>query len=296
MCATLSVWNYSATDAYGHNQYLNARPANYTPPTGEGLWQPTAPGYAKAMFPYWGKARTFAINEGEKLARPPLLYSEDKNSAYYKEGKEIYDATSPQTYEHQWIAEFWSDDVLGFTFSPPARWIAIANQVLVLENANLETAILAAVKVGLALNDASVACWYSKYHYNIERPVGYLNKMFNPNWNVLSLTSTGFLPATPSFPAYPSGHSTFGAAAAEALTSVFGDNYRLTDNCHKDRTDFNGKPRTFNSFYEMAEENAYSRIYLGVHWRMDCEEGLRHGYEIGKIVNALPFSKRGNDN
>jgi membrane-associated phospholipid phosphatase len=287
----ISVWNYSTTDAYGHNQYLNARPTSYTPPTGEGLWQPTAPNYAKAMFPYWGKARTFAIKESEKLARPPLPYSENKNSAYYKEGKEIYEATSPQTDENQWIAEFWSDDVLGFTFSPPARWIAIANQVLELENANLETAILAAVKVGLALNDASVACWYSKYHYNIERPVTYINKMFNPNWNVASLTSTGFLQATPSFPAYPSGHSTFGAAAAEALTSVFGDNYKLTDNCHKDRRDFNGTPRTFNSFYEMAEENAYSRIYLGVHWRMDCEEGLRLGYEVGKTVNALPFSK-----
>jgi membrane-associated phospholipid phosphatase len=285
-----TVWDYSATDAYGHDQYLNARPTDYSPPSGLGLWQPTAPNYAKAMFPYWGKARTFAITERDKLARPPLRYSENKNSAYYAEGKEIYISTSPQTAERQWIAEFWSDDVLGFTFSPPARWIAIANQVLKLENSNLETALIAAVKVGLALNDASVACWYSKYHYNVERPVGYINKMFNANWNVAALTSTGFLPATPSFPAYPSGHSTFGAAAAEALTSVFGDNYRLTDNCHKDRTDFNGKARTFNSFYEMAEENAYSRIWLGVHWRMDCSEGLRHGYTIGQRVNQLPFT------
>jgi hypothetical protein len=72
---------------------------------------------------------------------------------------------------------------------------------------------------------------------------------------------------------------------------VFGTNYALTDRCHENRVDFNGKPRSFNSFYEMAEENALSRIPLGVHWRMDCEEGLRLGYLCGRRVNALPFKK-----
>jgi membrane-associated phospholipid phosphatase len=143
----------------------------------------------------------------------------------------------------------------------------------------------------MALNDASVSCWNSKFYYNVERPVTYINKFINPAWNVASLTSTGFLKSTPSFPAYPSGHSTFGAAAAEALTSVFGREVAMTDRCHEGRTDFNGKPRSFNNFYEMAEENAYSRIWLGVHWRMDCEEGVRLGYLVGRRVNALPFKK-----
>jgi hypothetical protein len=285
------IWDYSTTDKEGHDKYLDARPAAYTPPTGLGKWQPTPPGNQRAMFPYWGKVRTFAIREEDKLARPPLAYSEDKTSAYYAQGLEVYSLTTPQSIEDRWIAEFWSDDVLGFTFSPPARWIAIMNQVLVLKNANLETGIMAAVKVGLSLNDASVACWNSKYIYNIERPVSYISKFINPNWNVTNLTSTGFLSSTPSFPAYPSGHSTFGSAAAETLTSVFGSNVALTDRCHEARTDFNGKPRSFNNFYEMAEENAYSRIYLGVHWRMDCSEGIRMGYNIGRRVNNLPFKK-----
>jgi membrane-associated phospholipid phosphatase len=286
-----AVWDFSASDKEGHNKYLEARPTNYIPPTGNGKWQPTAPGNEIAMFPYWGKVRTFAIKEEDKLARPPLAYSEDKTSYYYTQALEVYAATTPVSNENQWIAEFWSDDVLGFTFSPPSRWIAIANQALVIKESNLETGILAAVKVGLALNDASVSCWNSKYYYNVERPVGYINKFINPTWNVASLTSTGFLKSTPSFPAYPSGHSTFGAAAAEALTSVFGREVAMTDRCHEGRTDFNGKPRSFNTFYEMAEENAYSRIWLGVHWRMDCEEGVRLGYLVGRRVNALPFKK-----
>lgn len=286
-----AVWDYSATDKEGHDKYTDARPAGYTPPSGLGKWQPTAPGFGKAMFPYWSKVRTFAIKEEEKLARPPIPYSEDKASAYYAQGLEVYTRTTPQTSEDRWIAEFWSDDVLGFTFSPPSRWLAIANQALASEKSNLETGIMAAIKVGIALNDASVACWHSKYVYNLERPNAYIVKHLNPNWNVASLNTNGFLPATPSFPAYPSGHSTFGAAAAEALVSVFGANYSMTDRCHEARSDFQGKPRSFDSFYDMAQENAFSRIYLGVHWRMDCEEGLRHGYAIGRRVNALPFKK-----
>ncbi len=286
-----AVWDFSVTDKVGHDQYLDPRPASYTPPTGLGKWQPTTPDLGRGMFPYWGKVRTFAIGDADKLARPPLPYSEDKTSAYYAQGLEVYSVTTPQTYDNQWMAEFWSDDVLNFTFSPPVRIWAIASQVEAQQNSSLETAILAAVKSGIALNDASVACWNSKYVYNIERPVTYIQKFINPNWSVSSLTSTSFLAGTPSFPAYPSGHSTFGAAGFAALAQVFGDNISLTDRCHESRSDFNGKPRSFNSFSEMAWEDAYSRVYLGVHWRMDCEEGLRLGNQIARKINALPFKK-----
>jgi membrane-associated phospholipid phosphatase len=287
-----AVYSFSATDTVTHDKYLNARPAGYVPVVGPGKWKPTPPGNQGAMFPYWGGGRTFAIKESDKTARPPLAYSEDKNSPYYTQMLEVYSNTTPQTTENRWIAEFWSDDVLGFTFSPPSRWIAILNQVLVADKVNLETAVFAAAKVGLALNDASVACWHSKYFYNLERPVTYISKVINPTWNIMPLTTNSFLGSTPSFPAYPSGHATFGAAAAEALVSVFGSSYTLTDRCHEGRTDFEGsRPRTFGSFYDMAVENAYSRIWLGVHTRMDCEEGMRLGYVCGRRVNQLPFKK-----
>jgi hypothetical protein len=282
-----AVWEYSATDKEGHDKYLDPRPAAYVPPVGPGKWF----GPAKPMYPYWGKVRTLAISETDRLARAPLPYSEDKTSAYYAQGLEVYAATTPQTPEGQWIGEFWSDDVLGFTFSPAVRVWAISSQVLAQKKSNLETAVLAAVHSGIAVNDAAIACWYSKYYYNVERPNTYINKFINPNWNVLSLTSTGFLPATPPFPAYPSGHSTMGAAGFAGLAQVFGNEISLTDRCHENRTDFNGKPRSFNSFAEMAQEDAISRIYLGVHWRMDCEEGVRLGYQVARKVDALPFKK-----
>ncbi len=287
-----AIWNYSATDIAGHDMYLDPRSSSYSPPVGLGLWTPTPPGNQAAMFPYWGAVRTFAISGNEKLCAPPIPYSTSPISPYYAQALEVYAHTSPQTAEEQWIAEFWSDDVLGFTFSPPSRWIAIGNEVLKIEHSNLETAVMVAVKVGLSLNDASVGCWNSKYVYNVERPLNYIQDVLGyTSWNVYNLTSTHFLTSTPSFPGYPSGHSTFGASAAEALSSIFGYNYHMTDRCHQYRTDFNGQPRSFTSFYAMAEENAISRLYLGVHYRMDCSEGVTFGYDIGKKVNALPFKK-----
>lgn len=96
-----AVWDFSSTDKDGHDKYNDPRPASYTPPTGLGKWQPTPPGNQRAMFPYWGKVRTFAIAEADKLARAPIPYSEDKTSAYYAQGLEVYSNTTPQTYDNQ---------------------------------------------------------------------------------------------------------------------------------------------------------------------------------------------------
>lgn len=280
-----AVFEWSASDPIGHNAFLNARPTSYVPPVGVGLWQPTFPDYGRGLFPYWGNARTFAITQADKLARPPLPFSEQAGSALWNEAKQVYDLNTPTlAFEQQWIAEFWSDDALNLTFSPPSRFIAIADQVVDREDADLSLALYTFLKVGLALNDAGVACWHSKYFYNIERPVSYLRRVMDSSWAPHN-------PFTPSFPAYPSGHATFGAAAAEVLTDIFGHNYAMTDRCHDGRTDFLGMPRSFGSFNEMAEENAYSRLPLGVHFLMDAQEGVRHGHEIGARVNQLPIRK-----
>lgn len=277
-----AIWEFSKTDNYGHEAYLNPQPASYIPPVGPGLWAPTPPNYRTALYPYWGNVRTFAIRNEDKLARSPLPYSENTTSAFYTQALEVRNIVQNLDFTNQWIAEFWSDDFVGTMFSPPSRWISITKQVLNNENANLELALYAYAKVSIALNDAGVACWHSKYVYNVERPVTYIQRLIEPNW----------LPhweSTPPFPAYPSGHSTFGAAAAEVLSHIFGYDYSMTDRSHESRTEFYGMPRSFASFYEMAEENAYSRIPLGVHFRMDAEEGVRHGYQIGRKVNEMPF-------
>jgi hypothetical protein len=299
-----AVWEWSTTDPYGHNAYKNPFGNFETNEAydwqaffdGPGDWQPTFPGPGNPMGPYFGKARAFALANNEKLALPPstyfMEYSEDPNSEYYAQALQVYTKNAELDYNTEWIGEFWSDDLLNVTFSPGPRWTAIANQVIDAEKASLETALEAYAKVGLALNDAAVGCWNSKFHYNVERPDSYIKVVIDPSYKPnLYNPITGDEGISPSFPAYPSGHSTMGAAGAEALASVFGYSYAMTDRCHENRTDFEGKPRSFGSFYEMALENAWSRVLLGVHWRMDCDEGMRFGTVIGRKVNALPWKK-----
>jgi hypothetical protein len=288
-----AVWEWSKTDTYGHDQYLD--------PFGSYKWQdhfdgdgdfvPLVPGPPQPMYPLWGKVRTFAISEADKLCDAPLPYSADENSTFYAQALEVYAASINQTYEDKWIAEFWSDDLLNLTFSPGPRWTAIANQVMEAENSNLETAVWCNIKVGMALSDAAVACWHSKYYYNLERPESYIKRLIDPNWEPSLINPVNGAKLTPQFPAFPSGHSSMGAGAAEVLTDIFGINYAMTDRCHENRTEFIGKPRAFNSFYEMAEENAVSRIPLGVHFDMDCDEGLDLGYRCGRAVNKMQWKK-----
>lgn len=289
-----AVWTWSKTDEVGHDAYLDPfKNYDWTQHIANpGDWKPTFPGPGKPMFPNWGSARTFAIQEADKLCPAPLPYSESTTSPFFAQAMEVYANTVNASYENVWIAEFWSDDLIDLTFSPGPRWLAVADQVYYLEKVSLETALYCNAKMGMALNDAAVACWKSKYYYNLQRPQTYINKVIDPSWKPLlynPLTNQDGL--TPSFPAYPSGHSTMGAAGAEVLTSVFGINYAMSDRCHENRTEFEGKPRSFTRFYDMAEENAWSRVPLGVHYRMDSEAGVNLGYRCGQRVNALPWKK-----
>ncbi len=277
-----AFWEWSVTDPFGHNAFENAMPPGYAPPSGPGLWQPTAPDFSMALFPYWGNARTFSIAETDKLAKEPMPFSETGTSQFYAQALEVRNRVLSLEFADQWEAEFWSDDFAGQTFSPVSRWVSIANQVIEKEGVNLEKALYTYTKVSLALNDASVAAWHSKYTYNVERPVSYINRVLDADW-------LPHLASTPNFPSYPSGHAAFGAAAAEVLSQVFGYGYSMSDESHDGRTDFLGMPRPFDTFYQMAEENATSRIPAGVNFRMDAEEGLDLGFKIGRKVNEMPF-------
>lgn len=288
-----SIYTWSATDAVGHQAYLRNNDPAYQPPAGTGLWQPTFPDFSPALLPGWGEVRTFAATD-EDIVADPLPYSEDAASPLYQQALEVKEMVDNIKQgglaESRWIAEFWSDDCPILTFTPAGRWVAVANQLVEEESPPLSVAVELYARMGMALSDSGVRCWHEKYRFNVERPIDYIRRVQGqPGWNTIMCPDGSGSYYTPPFPAYPSGHATFGAAAAEVLSAIFGQNYAMTDRCHEGRTEFNGTPRSFNSFHAMAEENAYSRVPLGVHFAMDSEAGLALGEEIGKKVNALPW-------
>jgi hypothetical protein len=305
-----AIYSWEQTDTKGHNAFLNPQPADYNPPTGPGYWYNLSG--ARGMFPFWGQVRTFAIDETDKLARKPIPYSENPNSLFYDQAEEVYktvkfvreNPSDPLAYEQKWIGEFWSDDLLNLTFSPPARLLAVADQIALAERIDLAAAAELFAKLGMALHDNGVAIWHSKYAYNLERPDTYIRRVLSAqypdaaNWvSNLNNPLTGVQGITPAFPAYPSGHSGFGGAGSKILTSIFEftprhpGTYTFTDQCHLGRSEFLGIPRTYRSIAESGEENAYSRIPLGVHYRMDCDEGLRLGELAAQRVLELPWKK-----
>ncbi|MFZ4634375.1 MAG: vanadium-dependent haloperoxidase [Saprospiraceae bacterium] len=307
----LAVYEWSATDLIAHNAFLNPQPTDYTPPQGPGLWKPTPPDFGRALFPYWGEARTFALRDEEKLGRPPLPYSQLPNSLYYTQNLEVYntvnhmknsdDATAR---ENEWMAIFWSDDIRGLTFSPAIRYISILNQLVEKEDLDLAECAEVYAKMGMSLNDACVSVWFTKYYYNTERPIDYIRSVISQQdpeaagWTTfLDNPITGAKGINPSFPGYPSGHSGFAGAGSRILSSFFEFNakhpgtYTFTDYSHFGRVEFNGSPRTFFSFKELGDEKAFARVPLGVHLRMDCVEGIRIGEKAAQRVLELPWKK-----
>jgi PAP2 superfamily protein len=279
-----AIFEWSKTDG-GHEAYLRNFPESYIPPTGPGLWIPTAPNYeAIPLQPYWGQNRPFVIKSGEECAPPaPMEYSADASSPFYKEAFAVYTTVKNLSSDQKEIALFWADNP-GKTFTPSGHWISIATQVLLNENANLAVAAETYAKIGIAVADAFIGCWQIKYTYNVIRPISYIQTVIDPAWNNPAVTDPV---TTPPFPEYPSGHSVQSEAAATVLTTLFGDNYQFTDNTYVQR----GLPaRTFDSFYEAADEAALSRLYGGIHYMPSIRMGLIQGKCIGEKVNALAFN------
>lgn len=279
------IIDYSETDRNAETQILNPQPFSYEPPVGDGFWTYSADA-ERAWFPYWSNVRTFVISTEETSSvPPPISYSENTNSDYYAEMLEVYNINNTaraEGNEDLWIAEFWSDDVEGLMMSPPGRQISIANQLIEQTDLDYTSSLELLLRLGFSLNDAAVSSWADKYEYMVMRPSVYIQEFIDADFRTNLYRFISW--PNPSFPGYPSGHSTFASAAAGVFINEFGNSVSFTDRSHEGRTEFRSTPRQFDSFEDMAEENAFSRVPFGVHIRMDCTEGLRLGYEISDAV------------
>ena len=104
--------------------------------------------------------------------------------------------------------------------TPPGHWIAIVTRLLSEGGYGLEQASVTYAKLSITLADAFIVCWREKYQYNLLRPISYIQKVIDVNWNNPDITDPV---VTPPFPEYPSGHSVQSSAAATVLTDLFGE-------------------------------------------------------------------------
>lgn len=287
--ATIMKWSRK-------DNYAPTRSASkYTVTDSPGRWVPTPPMYGQAIEPHWREIRTMVMDSAAqfKPIRPPKFDVTNKNSAYYKYMLEVKNIGDSLTEDQIHMAEFWDDNpfklnVSGHVmfatkkFSPPGHWMNIVGIGSQFAHADFATTVAAYAKTSIALFDAFISCWDEKYRSNYVRPETIINKYVEAEWRPKI--------QTPPFPSYTSGHATNSAAAAEVMTEFFGDNLSFTDTS---LLEFGIKSRVIHSFREAAKEAAMSRLYGGIHYRFDNDNGAAAGKKLGEfIVQRIHMKKK----
>ncbi len=276
------IIRWSKTDNYAQ---LRSAP-KYTVIEQEGRWIPTPPAYSQALEPHWREMRTMVMDSAAQFMPPrPVPFNvTDKNSAYYKDVMAVKNAGDSLTDEQKHIAEFWDDlsnklqtsgHVMFVTkkFSPPGHWMNIVGIAAEKAKADFNKTVSAYALTSIAIYEAFIQCWDEKFRSNTVRPETVINKYFDQDWRPYL--------QTPPFPEYTCGHSTVSSAAAEALTTVFGDNFSYTDSSE---LEFNIPNRSFTSFRQAAEENNRARFYGGIHFHSSCLVSTEYGKKVGDLV------------
>lgn len=285
-----AIMDWSKGDNYGTTRSAAKYEIIDTP----GRWIPTPPAYSPAMEPHWMEIRPLVLKSADEVVAPvPLEYNmKDSLSSYCMEVMKIKTAVENLTDEQKHIANFWDDNpfkvnMVGHLsygtkkFSPAGHWEGIVGIAAKKANADFGTTVYAYAKTSIALFDAFIQCWSTKYQYNTARPETVINKTLDDKWQPYL--------QTPPFPEYTCGHSTCSSAAAEALTSVFGDNFSYTDTTE---LEFGIKSRSYKSFRHAAEENNWARFYGGIHFHHSCIISTEVGRKVGDIVvNRLKMKK-----
>lgn len=271
----------AATDGY---LKLSTR-LRYRPKKGDAYWYPTPPGYIEGIEPHWKTIRPMLIDScNQFVPKPPVEFSKDSTSAFYKLAKDVYETGNRLTEPQRFIASYWDCNPfaintsghmnIGFKkISPGGHWMNITGIVTTKANLDLDKGIMVHSLAAATLMDAFISCWDEKYRSSRVRPETVINRSIDPKWQPLL--------QTPPFPEYTSGHSVISTAVAEVLTYFLGDNFSFRDDTE---VIFDLPTRDFKSFRQASEEAAISRLYGGIHYRDAIENGQEQGKAVGNFI------------
>jgi len=298
---------------------------DFIPQSGAGWWRMDPVSQVPiALGAYWGLVQPFVLASPSQFrVPPPPALNSAAYAAAYNEVKRLGgdgSMTPTERTDDQTLAGiYWAYDGTPSLCAPPRLYNQIARQIadeMHTMGAVDYARLLALVNVAMA--DAGIAGWESKYHYQVWRPITAIREADagtgptgTGDGNPATLGDLTFVPLgapasnlhgpnfTPPFPAYPSGHATLGGALFQVLRRFYDtDEIRFTfvsDEFNGITRDNTGVvrpllPRTFNTLSEAEEENGQSRIYLGIHFSFDKTEGIKQGRQIADYVLTHAFT------
>ena len=223
--------------------------ATATAAKGEIPWKSLEIPARPPMLPFFGNVRPFLFDSLTTIAlrapAPPSTSSEQMK----QETQEVLDEVNSNNRDHLAIVQFWADGA--GTYTPPGHWNTIASEDFLQQNFSEVRWARNFALLNMALMDAGIVCWNTKYYY------------FNPRPSTMN-SAIKSLTGIPNFPSYISGHSTFSGAACAILSHII--------------------PARAKDYEAMANEASMSRLYGGLHYRSDCETGLTVGTSVGKYA------------
>jgi hypothetical protein len=271
----------------------------YVPGTGPDDWQPTPPAFAPAAIPQWATVEPFGINSPDQFrADPPPTLDSPAFTQAFNQMKEIGAANSTtRTAEQSDIARFWAGP--SGTVQPPGHWNGIARGVAEAQGNSLaeNARMMALLNIGMA--DALITAWDTKYAYSFVRPVTAIRNADNDgNPDTTADPAWSPLLGTPPHPSYMAAHSAVSATAATILADFFGNDAIPFTSSAEVAAGGQVITRSFNGFWQAAQEAGASRIYGGIHWSFDNQAGLEAGHGVGEFVSdhlLRPRGKAGQD-
>jgi len=244
--------------------------------TKPGDYRTTPPKFPAPVFTGWSMVKPFVLDSAAQFRpdAPPAVTSTAYANALNEVKSLGQDTSTTRTADETVQAKFWAGPIWN-------TWNEIADKAALDHNSNLETTSRLLAVLNLSFADGVIAFYDAKYHYAVWRPItgvrlgdtiGNPAITGDPTWNSLATT-----PADPSF---PGAHSVISEAGATILSAYYGNDAQVQVTSDV----LPGATREFNSYQAIATEAGLSRIFAGVHTRLDHESGLTLGRNVAKLV------------
>ncbi len=289
---------------------------SFTPMGGVGHWTPDPVSKLTLYLgAYWGEVKPFTLNAGDQFrAPPPPGLSDPEYTTAFQQVKSMggdprFGTPTGRSRKQTVEGIFWSYDGTPALCAPPRIYNQVARAIVLEGGMNrLPDAARMLALINTAMADAAIAAWDSKWYYQYWRPVTAIRSMDqggntevkpDANWYPLGAQATNARGPnfTPPFPAYVSGHATIGGALFQIMRHFYPDATPfvfVSDEWNGLNKDASGitrplVPLRFGTFSEAERQNADSRLYLGVHWQFDADQGILMGHNVADWVWGHAF-------